>query len=44
MKQCSMIQYLLIIFLLSLNITISYSQQKSVKIAMAQIFCLDGDR
>ncbi len=47
MKPCIKIikiKYLLIILLLSLNINVAFPQKEEVKIAMAQIFCLDGDR
>ena len=38
------ITYLFIILFLYLSVPVTFSQGKEVKIAMAQIFCLDGDR
>ena len=44
MKPPIKITYLFIILFLYLSAPITFSQGKEVKIAMAQIFCLDGDR
>lgn len=44
MNPCIKIKYLLIILLFSLTINTVNSQKQEVKIALAQIFCLDGDR
>jgi len=44
MKPTIKITYLFIILFLSLSTTTTCSQDRIVKVAMAQIFCLDGDR
>jgi len=44
MKPCNKIKCLLMIFFSFLIINTVCSQEKEVKIAMTQIFCLDGDR